>query len=159
MEGLIQIGILVILLVLGLSAGRIAERRHFARLDERERAIAGVVIVTDLRSFPGGADLSARPTLVAGHAVISSDYFKTFVSGLKKIVGGELRSLESLMNRARREAILRMIDQARASGCDTVCNVRIEGFDIAGSSSRKANKAMVIVSVQASGTAYKRRAA
>lgn len=156
MGELIGLAFAGVLLLLGLTAGRFAERRHFARIEARERDIAGVVVVTDLRAFPGGVAPGSVPRLVSGEAVISSDYFKTFVAGLKKIVGGELRSLESLMNRARREAILRLIEQARAQGCDTICNVRIEGFDVAGASAKANNKAMVMVCVLATGTAYKR---
>lgn len=158
MELLIQLGFAAVLLIVGLSAGRIAERRHLARIAEREAANQGVILVSDLRSYPGGSQSGVTPVLVSGEVVISSDYFKTFLASLRKIIGGELRSLESLMNRARREAVLRMIEQAKRAGCDTVCNVRIEGLDIAGSS-QKANKAMVLVTVLATGTAYKRNAA
>lgn len=158
MEALIQLGVVVVLLVVGLGAGRVAERRHLTRIQQRESANQGIIMITDLRSFPGGVQTSVTPVLVSGEAVISSDYFKTFLASLRKIIGGELRSLESLMNRARREAILRMVEQAKAVGCDTVCNVRIEGFDIAGSN-QKSKKAMVLVTVLATGTAYKRNAA
>lgn len=152
---LIQIGIVLALLLLGLSAGRIAERRHFRRLAEREQVHAGKFVVTDLRSFPGGVDPSKSPALVSGEVVISSDYFKTFAAALKKIIGGELRGLETLMHRARREAVLRMMERAAAAGYDSICNVRVEGYDVAGSSQR-AKKAMVLVAIQVSGTAYKR---
>lgn len=153
----VEIGIVVALLIVGLSAGRIAERRHFRRLAEREQAYAGSFILTDLKSYPGGVDGSRPPALVSGEVVISSDYFKTFAAALRKIIGGELRGLETLMQRARREAVLRMLDRARAAGYDAVCNIRIEGYDIAGAGQSR-GKAMVLVAIQVSGTAYKRTA-
>lgn len=141
------------LLVIGLGAGRIAERRHLAQLAWREEENAHV-LMTDLRSFPGGAEADPPPMLVAAEAVISSDYFKSSVATLKRLLGGELRSMESLMIRARRETLAQLAEQARAAGCDAVCNVRIEGVDITGSSMQQ--KAVVVVSLQASGTAYRR---
>ena len=43
--------------------------------------------------------------LVAGSVVISEDYFKRIVSSLQSLFGGRLRSYESLVDRARREAV------------------------------------------------------
>lgn len=154
MEQLIQLGGVAFLILLGLFAGRIAEKRHLSRLAEREAAIAGFVM-HDLRMYLPAADHAKGGTLVSGEAVISSDYFKTFVAKLKGFIGGELKSLQTLMDRARREAVLRMIEDARAKGYDAICNVRIEGFDVAGASVQKKG-GMVVVAVLASGTAYKR---
>ena len=154
MEALIQIVFVLVLLGIGLGAGRIAERKHFASLEKREREIGARFTVTDLRSYPGGAQAGNVPVLVTGHACISSDYFKSFVAKLRKIIGGELRSYESLMQRARREAVLRMLEEAHRLGFDAVCNVRLEGFDLGGAHLRKQG-GVVSVSVLASGTAYR----
>lgn len=154
MEGLIQLGFVLALILVGLFAGRFAEKRHLADLADRETAASGVTL-NDLRVFLPAADAARGTTLVTGEAVISSDYFKTFVAKLKGFIGGELKSLQTLMDRARREAVLRMVEEARAKGYDAVCNVRIEGFDIAGASVQKKG-GIVLVAVLASGTAYKR---
>jgi len=152
MEFLIQIVVAALLLGVGLGAGRIAERRHFASLARREREIGSRFVITDLKRFPGGALGTA--TLVAGHACISSDYFKSFVASLRKLIGGELRSYESLMQRARREAVMRMLEDAHRLGYDAVCNVRLNGVDIGGASLQRKG-GVVSVSVHASGTAYR----
>ena len=152
MEVLIQVVFVLILLGVGLGAGRMAERKHFASIERREREIGSRCVVTGLRLFPGGS--LGPATLVSGHACISSDYFKSFVAGLRKFIGGELRSYESLMQRARREAVLRMLEQAHKLGFDAVCNVRLEGFDVGGAHMQKKG-GVVSVSVLASGTAYK----
>lgn len=156
---LIDFGWVLVLLIVGLSAGTIAERRHLRRLALEEAEVLAPMLVTDLRSFPmcgaGASSEATAPALVTGESVISSDYFKTFVSALKKIVGGELRTLETLMSRARREAIVRMARRARSLGYDSICNVRIESADLGGSG-ESTQKAMTMVCVVASGTAYKR---
>lgn len=158
---LFEFGWVLVLLIVGLSAGRIAEIRHLKRLRIAEAEVLAPMLVTDVRSFPmcGREHTSEAnaPALVSGESVISSDYFKTFVSMLKKIIGGELRTLETLMSRARREAVLRMARQARALGYDAICNVRIESTDIGGSAATS-KRVMTMVCVVASGTAYKRGA-
>ena len=79
--------------------------------------------------------------------MIASDYFKTFGAQLKRIFGGRLRTYETLIERARREAIQRMRSQAAAHGADIVMNVRLETSRIIKSA----------VEVIAYGTAVKRQ--
>ncbi len=136
---LLQIGPGVLFLILGFSVGTLVERAHFRRLAAREVALSDM-LVTDLRTFP--ANCSATPCgLVTGEVVIASDYFKTFAAALRKIVGGELRTYESLMVRARREALVRMMESARAMGATHVVNVRFETSNIG--SLRRRGAAMV----------------
>ena len=64
--------------------------------------------------------------LVVGSVVIAEDYFKRVAAGLKSLVGGRLVAYESLLERGRREAIVRMKAQARQLGASAVVNVRLE---------------------------------
>jgi len=64
--------------------------------------------------------------LVSGSVVISLDYFKRIIAGLRGIIGGRIKTYEPLLERARREALLRMTEQARDRGFDAVINVRLE---------------------------------
>ena len=74
--------------------------------------------------------------LVAGSVVISEDYFKRVVSGLQSIIGGRLRAYESLLDRARREAVLRMKQEARDKGAHMIINVKFQTFSIPGRNRR-----------------------
>ncbi|MHC4914578.1 MAG: YbjQ family protein [Planctomycetota bacterium] len=152
----LQIGIPAFFILLGLVVGTAVERAHFRGLAERERELAHM-LVTDVRSFPGGADPSAGAAMVVGQAVIATDYLKSFLASLKKLLGGELGSYLSLLDRARREAVLRMLEEARQGGYDAVCNLRLDTADIGGSG--VASKGAVMVALIATGTAYRRRAA
>jgi uncharacterized protein YbjQ (UPF0145 family) len=76
---------------------------------------------------------SAR--LVYGSAVISVDYFKRILAGLRNIFGGKVKSYESLLDRARREALLRMKEMA--GDATVIVNVRIETAAIGKQSRRK----------------------
>ncbi len=151
MELLFTLGITVFLLVLGLVSGSIAEKRHFKRLRQRE-GLNIQMLQTQSKIFlspkPGGK----APTLVHSEMVVASDYFKNFLSNIRKFFGGEMKSYHSLMERARREALAKIIEQARAQGYNAVCNVRLEPADIAGAIYGK--KAAVMVCIIGTATAY-----
>ena len=51
--------------------------------------------------------------------------------GLKNLVGGELRAYTELMTEARREAMERMLAQARELGANAVVNVRFTTTNVA----------------------------
>ncbi len=146
----IQIGIALFLIALGFGFGSLAERRHLRKLDERESRNSGFLI-TQLKSFPNSVPTATAPQLIVAEAVVASDYFKTFIAGLRGFFGGEVRSFHSLLARARREATQRIVEQAQELGYNAICNLRIETADIGGSTGRK--KA-AMVAILASATAY-----
>ena len=116
------------LILLGFVVGRSRERAHIADLDRREAATSSILVV-DVKSVPPGAT-AASGTLVSGEVVVAADYFKAIAAALRNLVGGELRSFQTLLIRARREARLRMIEQAQELGSDTIINVRFEWSDV-----------------------------
>lgn len=124
MEALLQIGMVVLLGLVGLTFGSLAERRHYRRLRRRESELAYIHVFNEKRP---PADVRGQPFhLVQGSVVISSDYFKTLAAGLKGLFGGNLDSWETLLDRGRREAILRMKAQAQERSANLVMNVRFE---------------------------------
>lgn len=135
------------LLIGGGLIGRHLERRHFADIEQRERETSDVIL-TDLKAPPPGFP-AAGGEVVTGSVVIAADYFKSFASALKTLIGGNMISLERMQERARREAILRMVDEARARGARAITNVRVETSTIAG----KRSGSCAGVEVLASGTA------
>ena len=78
----LQLGIPLFFIVLAVIVGGSVERAHFRSLRRREEEFAGV-LVTDLKTFPGGVHESNVPALVSGSVVIASDYLKTFLTKLK----------------------------------------------------------------------------
>lgn len=144
----------VALIILGLVAGQVNEGRHVRELDQREQALKQM-LVTDVRTFSADCGHHKPPALMVAEAVIASDYLKTFLAGLRNIFGGEVGSYISLATRARREALVRMMEQAHAQGYDALCNVRMEPADIGGNTARRG---VPMVAILASGTAYSRSA-
>ena len=150
------IGLPLVLLAVQWLIGGAIERRHLRQLANRERMLDGF-LVTSLKKPPTGAAPSSRPPmLVTGEAVISSDYFKNWLFGFIAFFGGESKTFTHLFERARREATLRMIDQARLAGYNAICNVRYESADIAGNAATSGGrkKTLKMAACTVSGTAY-----
>ena len=146
---MLELIIFLVLLVLGYVFGRLAEKRHFRSIIRREKETLNIPVIT-LRAVP--AELShARTFLVSGNVVISIDFFKKILSGLRAMFGGRLRSYETLLDRARREAVLRMKELAMANGAKIIVNLRIETASISRSSRRRGS--IGSVEVVAYGTA------
>ena len=117
-----------ILLVLGYVVGQSVEKRHYRSLRLREAHLNRIVAIAT-KFVPEDLPVE-RSRLVTGSAVISVDFFKRFVAGLRNLVGGRVSSYESLIDRARREAILRMKEEARQMGAQMVFNVKMETASI-----------------------------
>lgn len=149
MELAIALGITLVMLILGFTLGSRNESAHFRSLAEREQAYSGIM-VSDLKRIPAGWQVTGS-TLVVGEVVIATDYFKVFASSLRNLFGGRIASYEKLVERARREAICRMLEQAQQAGANVVWNVRIETATITGKQAKKSGGVEVI----AYGTAMK----
>jgi uncharacterized protein YbjQ (UPF0145 family) len=137
------------LLVLGYFTGSWLERKHYADIERRERALIHQPAVP--------ADIVDEPLeslgVASGSVVISVDYFKRFAAGLRNLIGGNVGAYETLMDRARREAVLRMKESCPQA--HLFLNVRMETAMIGS----QYGQGTVCVEVCAYGTAVKRRGA
>lgn len=125
---LFQVLGVVLLLVLGYLFGRVAEKRHFKRIIRREIEMQHVPVVAT--KYPP-LDREYAQRLVTGNVVIASDYFKTFLASLINIFGGRVTPYESMLDRARRESILRMKYDAIQMNAAYVFNVKFDTTRIA----------------------------
>jgi len=112
-------------LVIGFIAGRSQEKDHYRSLAEREAQYRHIVLLNG-KQPPPSVTTSTSFHLVQGAVVISSDHFKTTISAIKKLFGGNLPSYETLLERARREAVLRLKQQAHEQGARLVIGVLFE---------------------------------
>ena len=126
--------ILITMIVMGFYFGRIAERRHYSSLSSREKAFHQLQVFTIRR--PPCIHSEYQSNLVSGSTVVSVDFFKVFVAGFKNIIGGRLTAYESLLERARREAILRMQEHALNFGATIIVNARFETSRVSGNASQ-----------------------
>ncbi len=128
--------------------GWATERRHIRSLEERERNSTDVR-VSNLKEIYCPKSVQSSD-LVMGHVVIATDYWKSTATKLRSLVGGEMKYAQMLMIRARREALLRLIEQARRRGASEVCNVRFEFSNIG---MMRGNQGAIQVELLAYGTA------
>ncbi len=142
-----QLLLVVLLLVLGYGFGRLAERRHYRSILEREDELNDLIVVA-CKTLPDSLG-TPRTQLVMGSVVVSVDYFKRFVAHLRMIFGGRVHTYESLIDRGRREAILRMQKRAREQGASMIFNMRFETSSI----SKGSRQSVGSVEVLAYGTA------
>ncbi|GAA4873643.1 YbjQ family protein [Ferrimonas pelagia] len=144
---MLALGITLALLVIGYLFGRHAEQSHFERLREAEAQLQSLLMFSEKRIPPQFQPCEVK--LVGGNTVIAVDYFKVMAAALRNFFGGRVAAYESLVERARRESIVRMKREAQALGASAVFNVRIETSSI----SKGAKEQQVSVEVYAYGTA------
>jgi uncharacterized protein YbjQ (UPF0145 family) len=123
---IVQVLIPLGLILLGWVVGSYLERKHFKSIRQRERTTRTTPVV-NLSKIESDKEI-LKSHLVTGSAVISVDYFKRFLAALRNIFGGRVAAYESLVDRARREAILRM--KAKCPAADIIINLRIETSSI-----------------------------
>ena len=140
--------IFLTLLALGYGFGRYAEVSHFKSIQKRERTLRHIPAIAS--KIPDPTLRPRKTQLVTGNVVISVDYFKRFIASLRNLIGGRVTSYETLLDRARREAILRMKEEAQALGAKLVFNIKLETASI----SQGQRGAIGSVEVLAYGTAF-----
>ena len=79
-----------------------------------------VVVNTD---FVTGKSIETI-SIVKGAMIQSKHLGRDIMSGLKTIVGGELKAYSEMINEARAVATERMVEEAKQLGADAVINVR-----------------------------------
>ena len=122
MEDLI---IFVVLFGSSYLIGRYKEKKHFAEIVRREKELLALPALTLKYA---GEEPVVKTKLVTGNVVIAGDYFKQIMAVLASLFGMRISVAESMMDRARREAVLRMKEEA--FDADVILNVRIQSMQI-----------------------------
>ncbi len=124
---MLDLAVFLALMALGYGFGRYAERTHYKSIIAREKQLQTLpVVASKVTPKISGMDCA----LVSGNVVISVDYFKRFLAMLRNIFGGRVTAYETLLDRARREAVLRMKAEAKTLGAQLIFNVKMETSSI-----------------------------
>lgn len=142
-----EILLFLLLLIVGYISGTILEKRHYKKIREKEELFKTLPTIA-LKKPLNIADIKST-RLVSGNVVISIDYFKKFLASLINFFGGNMSSYETLLDRARREAILRLKEDAKDAS--EIINIKIETSSIS-----KNTKSVGAVEILAYGTAIYR---
>lgn len=105
--------------------GHLIESRHLRRLETAEAELDSIMLV-QLKSLPPGWTTDGTPEVLSASVVLANDYFRIFLAAWRMVFGGRVRSFERLMERARREALVRLRREARDKGFNVVWNLRVE---------------------------------
>ncbi|WP_218698519.1 YbjQ family protein [Acinetobacter harbinensis] len=126
MDALIfKIVIFVILFAIGWGFGRHTEKKHLDALAEQEQRLAYITL--DNSRFQTSADAGH---LISSNVVISHDYFKYVLANIQNFFGGRLTHYESVLERGRREAIVRLKLQAEKNGATHIMGVRLSTTEL-----------------------------
>ena len=117
--------IIITCLVICYITGSTIEKNHFKYIKSREVALYKSLCVTYGKAFSRSPKIK-NSFLVSSSVVIGCDYFKSFLAGLRNLFGGNVSAYESVLDRGRREAVLRMREYALAQKANAVINVKVE---------------------------------
>lgn len=120
--------------------GRAVERSHFRQIAAREALWAHIPAIST-KTLPDPLSVVSSE-MVVGSVVISGDYFKRWLSSFRKIFGGEMKSYVTVIERGRREAILRMKESC--PDADIFLNCRLETSTISNGSGKSIGCAEVL---------------
>lgn len=117
------------LFVIGWYFGGRNERKHLKTLAVKEADFTHVRLSSE-RFFE--IKSPTAPRLVTGSVVIAQDRFKLVMADILSLFGKNLTVYESLLERARREAVIRLKAEADRAGCTKVYGLRFELTEIEG---------------------------
>ncbi|MDR3054709.1 MAG: YbjQ family protein [Zoogloeaceae bacterium] len=155
MGEIIALGIAVILLIVGFVFGSIGQSQHYRSIKIREFRLRRILLFNE--KMPPAQYAGQEFTLVCGSVIMGCDYFRQMIAGLKGLFGGRLGSFEAMLDRGRREAILRMKEDAERMGANAIFNVRLETSTLSFSQqgNRKGDKGLACAELMAYGTAWR----
>mgnify|MGYP000057628851 FL=1 len=117
---LFKIAIFVVLFAVGWGFGRRAESKHLAELEIQEKRLAYIRL--DSSRFKT-SEYSGQ--MISSNVVISHDYFKYVIANIQNFFGGNLSSYETVVERARREAVVRLKLEAEKMGASEILGLRL----------------------------------
>jgi len=118
----------VLLLVLGWGVGRIKIRNHRKWLDTQDKFLEDIRLHNI--KYKQSTESTAETFLVTGSLVLSIDVFRRLIATFIQIVGGEINNYSDLLDRGRRDALLRMKADARNVGAHDIYNIKIQSASI-----------------------------
>lgn len=141
----LEIGFAILFMLVVFLISRYREKRFWQRVEDREVALSAIGISTR-KAITEASQIS----LVHASIVVGQGHYRRFVAMLIKLVGGELNAYADLNERARREAVNRLKEEAKILGASEIINVR---FTTSSLLSLNSKGGLHAVEITASGTA------
>ena len=90
----------------------------------------GEMIITNIETVPGKS-IVEHFGLVSGSTIRAKHLGKDLMASLKNLVGGELKGYTQLLQESRKQAMERLIEQARQFGANAIVNIRFSTSSVA----------------------------
>ncbi|MCX8093038.1 MAG: YbjQ family protein [Candidatus Goldbacteria bacterium] len=145
----------IFLVFLGFTSGTIAEKSHYRSIKKREENLMHIPVVNSGDFIDNSKEIE-NVYFISGSCVVALDYFKMVFAAIKQIFGGRIQSYETLIDRGRREAILRLKEKAASKNVDVIINLRIETSSIGQNAGQKGGIGSVEVFAYATAITYKK---
>lgn len=142
----------VIIFLISWFGGNWHQRKLRENLLVREKAMLRDNIST-LRTPLGGRHIT-RSDLLAVSVVAAPSHFQLFLAKIKTIFGGNVKSLDKILDWGRLEAIQRLRELAIKNGFDDVLNMRMETSTIQADQTGKSKNASVEILAYGTGVSY-----
>lgn len=114
------IAIILFFVLIGFE-GRNREKKHYQSIREREILYIDLPILNEpLKAYSSHIK---ETKFISSTVVLSDDFFKYFWALLKTTFGGAITPYELVMDRARREAVLRL--KEACSDADAISNIQL----------------------------------
>lgn len=117
-----------ILAVLGWLLATFLERRHNNYLKKKELQLIDIKLNN---SNTISKDYHENSAFLIGSVVMAHDYFRGLFIVLRKVIGGNISAYERITQRGRREALIRLKENALNRGFNKVINIRFESTKVA----------------------------
>lgn len=88
------------------------------------------MIITNIETVPGKMIVD-HFGLVSGSTIRAKHVGRDLMASLKNLVGGELKGYTELLQESRKQALVRMIEEASKLGANAVVNVRFSTSSVA----------------------------
>ena len=121
--------ILIIITLLGLFFWKRAESKHYASIQEREEKYKNIIVISDT-DLKRAKNSQSEGVLFVEGTVVAIDAFKKLMASFINLFGWRMKAYESLVDRARREAVLKVKQRAAEAWCNVIANLRIETSSI-----------------------------
>lgn len=135
--------IILVFLLITFFSWKYIEKKHYKRIAKEEEEFKDIMIIEE-ESLPAGA-LVSWWELVIWSVVLGADYFRHFVAWLIHLFGWRLSVYESLLDRARREAINRAKKICKAKWYNCLTHLRYETTVISNTTKKAIPKVEVFV--------------
>lgn len=122
--------IFIVIILLGLFFGKRTEKKHYTSILEREEKFKHIVILSDKDTRNMSNIQEDNSLMIAEATVVSIDAFKKLMASFVNIFWGKMKAYESLVDRARREAVLKVKQVAYENDYNALANLRIETSSI-----------------------------